>query len=457
MLSGSGTNIKMFDYMSVGLPIVTTDVGARGIPNLVPQSFLLCSNNSESLLENINKIKENPSLGKSLGGAARNLCANNFDFSKISFELGCLLKERVKAGLNNIKPFFSIIIPSYNRPDNLNLLLQHIAKQNFKDFEILIIDQSDIEINLNVPDVLTKKCSFIHSKIKGAAPARNLGAYLSNGEVLAFTDDDCIPDDEWLENAFQYFRLKRNVGLEGKIYPDIIDSKYRVVSNLGMNGLAFMTANLFVRKNAFETIGGFDLNFNNPHFREDTDLGWRLLKLGEVPFSESVKVLHPSHLRTNERESEFERNKFFIQDPLLLQKHPELYVKLILKEGHYQKEIYWKYFYLGMIRYNINFDYVSKVLKNGDMPRQYIPNWLGGELRCYKPKISEVSDHGRIKLINKMDLILMRIKYKIKISFYSKIKKFPLCDNSRYEDRESRAWLKYLRMNMPKLIKYLSI
>ncbi len=46
-----------------------------------------------------------------------------------------------------------------------------------------------------------------------------------------------------------------------------------------------MTANFFLRAEAFHTLNGFDLLFDNPHFREDTDLGWRALDLGRVPFS----------------------------------------------------------------------------------------------------------------------------------------------------------------------------
>jgi GT2 family glycosyltransferase len=126
------------------------------------------------------------------------------------------------------------------------------------------------------------------------------------------------------------------VGLEGLIRSDHLDDPdWRPVTNVGFEGLGFMTANLFVRSAAFQHLGGFDLRFDRPHFREDTDLGWRMQSLGKVPYAHDVVVFHPAQPRSIQRESLTERNRFFVKDALLWQKHPDKYRQLFLAECHF--------------------------------------------------------------------------------------------------------------------------
>jgi GT2 family glycosyltransferase len=160
---------------------------------------------------------------------------------------------------------------------------------------------------------------------------------LAQGQILAFIDDDCIPQRDWLLNARAYFAQPKVVGLEGKIASDHFDDpNYRPVSNVGSAGIGFMTANLMVRSAVFQYLGGFDLQFDRPHFREDTDFGWRMLDLGEVPYADEVAVFHPAQKREIERESFEARAHFFIKDALLCEKHPQRYRILCEFERHYE-------------------------------------------------------------------------------------------------------------------------
>jgi len=121
-----------------------------------------------------------------------------------------------------------------------------------------------------------------------------------------------------------------------------------------------MTANLFLKAEVFNRINGFDERFDQA-FREDTDLAWRALKYGKIPFAYNVCVFHPPHLRNVKRESLGERNKFFEKDALLLSKHPDKYMELFLKEGHWAKtDGFWENFERGAIKYRVN---ISKLLK----------------------------------------------------------------------------------------------
>jgi GT2 family glycosyltransferase len=128
------------------------------------------------------------------------------------------------------------------------------------------------------------------------------------------------------------------VGVEGQVLSDKLnDPSYRAVTNLGVEGLGFMTANLFLRRQTFAAINGFDERFDNPHFREDTDLAWRALEHGSIPFDSDVRVYHPPHRRDVERERRAERNLFFEKDALLFQKHPRKYRELLVKERHFER------------------------------------------------------------------------------------------------------------------------
>jgi hypothetical protein len=122
------------------------------------------------------------------------------------------------------------------------------------------------------------------------------------------------------------------------------NAEWRAVTNEGAPE-GFMTANLFVRVSVFNAVNGFDLAFDDPHFREDTDLGWRTLEYGEVPFAEEVWVFHPPHRRDIARESQAERNRMFVKDALLYSRHPIRYKQLLGREQHYLSNPHFRHFF----------------------------------------------------------------------------------------------------------------
>jgi GT2 family glycosyltransferase len=115
-----------------------------------------------------------------------------------------------------------------------------------------------------------------------------------------------------------------------------------------------MTANLFLRLGVFNMLNGFDERFDNPHFREDTDLGWRALEHGQIPFGFDVQVVHPAHSRDKRRESRTERDRFFEKDALLLKKHPHRFKQLFLAEPANKTAAYWEHFQRGSQKYQVD-------------------------------------------------------------------------------------------------------
>jgi glycosyltransferase involved in cell wall biosynthesis len=254
------------------------------------------------------------------------------------------------------RPAFSVIVPTYERQAHLPRLLACLARQTCSDFEVILIDQSAVP--WEVPDEYGALDVFYeHSDLKGTSRARNLGAWLARGEVLAFTDDDCQPEPDWLKNATRYFEDPRVVGVEGLVVSDRVnDPDYRAVTNVGFEGIGFMTANLLLRHDVFNAIDGFDEQFDVP-FREDTDLGWRACALGEIPFGHDVRVFHPPHPRSVEREAHAARIRFFEKDALLLKKHPERYRSLFMTEAHYRKTPgFSEHFLRGSVKYGVPID-----------------------------------------------------------------------------------------------------
>lgn len=274
--------------------------------------------------------------------------------------------------MSNNEVEISVIIPSYERPVHLSKLLSRLSQSTFRKFEVIVVDQSARPISLKR---FNNKLNIKYHRVnfRGAALARNYGATLAEGTILAFTDDDCIPDEKWLDHAYSCFKKNKLVGLEGRIYPEKHKSnpqKFRIVSNIGREGIAFMTANLFVLRKCFWQIGGFDEGFNEPHFREDTDFGWRLQRIGMVMFSDNVKVLHPSERKLPDKN----RSYFFVHDALLFSKHPDKYIELFVLEEHYiHTEGFWDYFIQGFIRHEVDISLLNKLFINKYIKLEYIP------------------------------------------------------------------------------------
>lgn len=372
MFSGSGTNIKMFDFFAAGLPTITTATGARGIPLLSSPAY--CISEQEDFAKSIRSLLNDDRQMINLSENAIGLVHEKFSWENISPKLGQII-EKHQQYLNRNKPYFSVIIPTYERHDKLSLLIDKLAGQTYKNFEVIVIDQSK-EIWPEHSKNFGIDLFYHHTVVKGAVKARNSGAFLAMGEVIAFTDDDCEPNPQWLKNARSYFNRPEVVGVEGIIKSDKVgDPDYRTVSNEGFEGIGFMTANLFVRNNIFAAINGFDEIFDNPHFREDTDLGWRAGQYGEIPYAKDVAVFHPPHPRNIERESVVDRAKFFEKDALLMARHPKKYRQLFIRENHWQRdEGFWENFLFGLRKYEV------------DLPEKYFPNLKEWSIRKHSTR-----------------------------------------------------------------------
>ncbi|MDF0552531.1 glycosyltransferase family A protein [Kamptonema sp. UHCC 0994] len=134
---------------------------------------------------------------------------------------------------------FSIIIPTYNRHNELSNCLKALIKieypQNY--FEVIIIDDGS-----KIPVNITKfkkwlNISLIRQKNSGPAKARNTGAEIAKGKFLVFTDDDCIADTNLLKNLEIRIKEKPNCLIGGKTINALPNNIYSTASQELINYL----------------------------------------------------------------------------------------------------------------------------------------------------------------------------------------------------------------------------
>lgn len=128
---------------------------------------------------------------------------------------------------------FSLIIGTLNRKKQLDICIDHILNQSFKDFEIIIVDQSEEEYSeiRNRSD----KIQYIHIKEKGLSHARNVAIKASQGEYICLVDDDGLYEPNVLEVANKIIDDKSPTILGGKIIDPVTglsnaDDKEKIVS-----------------------------------------------------------------------------------------------------------------------------------------------------------------------------------------------------------------------------------
>jgi GT2 family glycosyltransferase len=210
--------------------------------------------------------------------------------------------------------FFSVIIPIFNGARHLDTLLPALAGQTYKNAEFIFVDNGSQDrspdiINNFVKHQTNLKAKILHEARRGASIARNTGARNAGGEWLVFTDADCRPEADWLQDFYDMRSVAANVGaIAGCIKPSATASL--VAKFLGLYTLpstqveeefheytlvngGFPTANLAVRKNVFRDIGGFDETIRISG--EDHNLCARIYGAGYTVKAVANAIVHHAH------------------------------------------------------------------------------------------------------------------------------------------------------------------
>jgi glycosyltransferase involved in cell wall biosynthesis len=175
-------------------------------------------------------------------------------------------------GMTSKAPAVSIVIPTFNRANALRDALQGLLLSDERDFEVLIMDQSDEGSTREVVEAFgDPRFCYHRMSRKGACPARNMGAALARADIVAFTDDDCVPAPNWTARIKQAFAEDAELAfVVGKLTAPPLNGRAGdfptfepgVLASRGKTGWRIVMlsagANMSCRKSFLRALGGFD-------------------------------------------------------------------------------------------------------------------------------------------------------------------------------------------------------
>jgi GT2 family glycosyltransferase len=196
---------------------------------------------------------------------------------------------------------FSVIIPTCHRNDLLAKCLDCLApgKQTLaaENYEVIVTDDGSKSTAREMMEKNYPWAKWIEGPRRGPAANRNNGAKHAQGEWLVFTDDDCLPDADFISSYWNAAMKNDAPVLEGKTSPCGERTRVDMECPANEHGGYLWSCNFAIRKNLFFELDGFDTNFPGPAM-EDVDLRTRLLKAQKkIQFIPRALVLHPWRLK----------------------------------------------------------------------------------------------------------------------------------------------------------------
>lgn len=184
--------------------------------------------------------------------------------------------------MNNHQPFVSVIIPVYNDAERLEKCLAALENQTCPQdlYEVIVVDNASDESITRVVDKY-QQTSATYEPEQGSYAARNKGITIAKGEIIAFTDSDCIPAPDWIENGVMALKNNPDCGIIGgriklffrdpnrltavELYEDL--TAFPQKRHIEINNFT-PTANLFTHKVFFDKVGKFNYKLKSNGDRE---------------------------------------------------------------------------------------------------------------------------------------------------------------------------------------------
>ena len=228
---------------------------------------------------------------------------------------GCLWRPDSGCLSVSSSPDVSVIIPHYHDLQGLDRCLTALAQQTYAQdrFEIVVADNASPEGEGEVAAVVAGRARLVVVREKGAGPARNGGAAIAKGMTFAFTDSDCVPEPQWLEQGlaglseFDFVGGHVRVLLETPSKMSEVEAFERVfafdfktyIKRKGFTG----SGNMFCSRAVFETVGGFLSGVS-----EDVEWSHRARGMGyRLGYRPRAVVGHPARRNWEELELKWRR------------------------------------------------------------------------------------------------------------------------------------------------------
>ena len=173
-------------------------------------------------------------------------------------------------------PYVSIVVPTHDRPAQLAACVAALSRLRYPHdrLEIVVVDDgSPTPVDRGSLDHGRVRLQVARQGRAGPAAARNAGAGLADGELLAFADDDCMPEPSWLEHLVPHLGDDRRAIAGGRTVNSLPDNRFADASQALVAYLydyyatyhperQYFTSNNFaMRREQFLELGGFDTRF----------------------------------------------------------------------------------------------------------------------------------------------------------------------------------------------------
>jgi glycosyltransferase involved in cell wall biosynthesis len=182
----------------------------------------------------------------------------------------------------------SVVIPAYNAQDTIAQAVSYSLAQakGPMEVEVVVVDDGSTDDTAEVAESVGAR--VIRQKNLGPASARNKGWESTSGNLICFTDADCIPSPGWLENLLDGFTDLPSSWLARWVHQEIMERHKRMPPFIR----AFGSYNVAIPRHVLQATGGFD-----PVYRrasgEDNDFSYRIIKKGwRIAFRPQAKVAH---------------------------------------------------------------------------------------------------------------------------------------------------------------------
>jgi GT2 family glycosyltransferase len=218
-------------------------------------------------------------------------------------------------GIVSKGPRISVVVPHFDDLVNLDKCLSALERQTIPvdQFEIVVADNNSSCGRPRVEQAIAGRASLVSVSERGAGPTRNGGAAAARGEILAFTDSDCVPAEDWLAEGmaaladydFVGGKVIVSVADEGHVTPtEAFEKVFAFDFETYINRKGFTgSGNLFVPRPVFDAVGGFRTGVS-----EDVDWSRRAVAKGyRLGYAPAAIVAHPARRNWNELRRKWER------------------------------------------------------------------------------------------------------------------------------------------------------
>lgn len=218
---------------------------------------------------------------------------------------------------------FSLVLATLGRKKELAKFLESLCSQTYRDFEVVIVDQNPLGFLDKVIDGFNNEINIKHLNVSftGLSRARNYGLKYTDGDIVAFPDDDCWYGQELLDMVQQLFAENANSldGIIGHAVTEKGDSlhAWHITRSMFIDEVtawrSAMSITLFFRRNVIQAVRNFDEKIGVGAGTcygagEETDFALRGLRAGfRFKIFPSVKIYHPAKKSVGNEEENIAR------------------------------------------------------------------------------------------------------------------------------------------------------